>query len=647
LKNILVLIFLLPVLLVGVWIIIRNRKKATALMFLLALLTFGIFAGQKAQAATRGDDEDILVSRTDETRPNPGEKKRILEGVLSDMAYKWRDQSGDSYWSVAGAIDSSVAYSAKSSIAESINMNNPESLPIGIQFTVSDTTHTNGEAIYWFMTGDANDSPYGHFSSDLNSASWPARDSLVENHPDWRIYGNIDKPKIYNKELWAKVVAQVPEIEFVATGPVVEIGQSEYGRTYQVTAPGKISVKAIYQRTQAKVFYKQITIGDDGTKMVDGAMQKKINCVDERPEGCVIPSAVHSTELTEKIGECSKAKYVKGAYADDASISYGFVGGCYDATYNDYIGNYRADCTACNSDQASIGIAPVTFEWNYTAKDEPVPANSETVKIILTGLDTPFSGAGGSFDVMLPTNPPVTKSFPTTYVYDEVTGNSVSTNVGDYVAPPPGQPERTTEIGIVTVQAPSVNGISPTSINFENCDPAVINDPTFGRLSDGGEICRVVVNYETSVASTLKLCYSSCTNGTSVPNSLTMQVGEAKFLKACYGVSPTCGNAQDVTSSTAWTESNSPQNAVSLSGTDPKKMTATTVGAESISASYLGSSDGFTVAVSAPCTCDPSLADNYCEGTDYDNSCGNPVCPGSKPCPSGGNKGWREVAPSE
>ena len=48
--------------------------------------------------------------------------------------------------------------------------------------------------------------------------------------------------------------------------------------------------------------------------------------------------------------------------------------------------------------------------------------------------------------------------------------------------------------------------------------------------------------------------------------------------------------------------------------------------------------------VAVPCLCNTGCEVNTCTGTNCNDSCGNPVCPGTKDCSSSGPN-WREVAP--
>ncbi len=144
----------------------------------------------------------------------------------------------------------------------------------------------------------------------------------------------------------------------------------------------------------------------------------------------------------------------------------------------------------------------------------------------------------------------------------------------------------------------------------------------------------------------LKICMDNCDSGILIANgsNRAMTVGDSSSLKACFNTSASCDTASgDVTASpsVAWNDNNTPKDAVSLSGMNPKTLTANSEGSEGISVSYSSQTSSFTVTVSPLCLCNTNCEDSTCKGTDCNDSCGNPICPGTKDCEAK----WREIAP--
>lgn len=169
----------------------------------------------------------------------------------------------------------------------------------------------------------------------------------------------------------------------------------------------------------------------------------------------------------------------------------------------------------------------------------------------------------------------------------------------------------------------------------------------------GTDQATVTVTSSSSSSNTLKVCQNSCSSGiqrgnTSSTQSLSLAQGSSQNLVACWNTTTNCSNPTgNVTASATWGE-NAGSNVVSLSGSDPKTVSANAPGSEGISASYSGQTANITVNV----LCVPSVTcassgqgANYCETQTYsvDNGCGTTLtCNGTKNC-DGFN--WREVAP--
>ena len=125
-----------------------------------------------------------------------------------------------------------------------------------------------------------------------------------------------------------------------------------------------------------------------------------------------------------------------------------------------------------------------------------------------------------------------------------------------------------------------------------------------------------------------------------------MATGSTRNLVACWNIVTDCSvGSGDVTSSTAWSESGGAT--VSLSGTNPKVVTANSAGSESVTATYSGSSPSTTISVG----CVPSITCgtapeglNHCPADTYTvgDGCGNTLsCHGRRAC----DFNWKEVAP--
>ncbi len=132
-----------------------------------------------------------------------------------------------------------------------------------------------------------------------------------------------------------------------------------------------------------------------------------------------------------------------------------------------------------------------------------------------------------------------------------------------------------------------------------------------------------------------------------------MSTNSSRDLVACYNSSGNCTDASgDVTSATTWTETDAPNNAITLSVVSSKeRVTAGSVPnlEESFSASYSGQTATMTVNTSCVptvfCATDLEAAEQVCENEMYtlpDNGCGEIlVCEGTRVCADN----WTEVAP--
>ena len=178
--------------------------------------------------------------------------------------------------------------------------------------------------------------------------------------------------------------------------------------------------------------------------------------------------------------------------------------------------------------------------------------------------------------------------------------------------------------------------------------------------------CTAVAPSDAFCSKTLQICENSCSSGIYRANgsSFSMYDNEpARNLVACYSDKINCSDADptaDVTASSVWTENNSPYNAVTLSGTDPKSLSPNTLPAngtrsESINARYspaAGVSIDSSVQVNVTKFCAPGCTAGQgklvCIGKTYTASsstsgCGGvtSTCDGTRVC----DYNWKEVAP--
>jgi len=151
-----------------------------------------------------------------------------------------------------------------------------------------------------------------------------------------------------------------------------------------------------------------------------------------------------------------------------------------------------------------------------------------------------------------------------------------------------------------------------------------------------------------TIQSTLKICQDACDSLVEPPSSFNMvQGGSPKNLVACYNTAASCTDPSgNVTSTATWNE-NGGSNVVTLSGLDPKGVTANQSGSEGISATYSGLTQNKTVVVSCTdagaCGRDPRST-NLCLNTTFTvvDACGvTQNCNGAKSC----DFNWKEVAP--
>jgi hypothetical protein len=153
------------------------------------------------------------------------------------------------------------------------------------------------------------------------------------------------------------------------------------------------------------------------------------------------------------------------------------------------------------------------------------------------------------------------------------------------------------------------------------------------------------------LSNVLKVCQNSCNSGilrgnTSSTQNFTMASSATQNLVACFNPAASCTDASgNVSASATWAEGGG--SAITLSGSDPRTVTAGVSGTESLSASYSGQTANMSVTVACipTVTCsNASGRENYCQNQTFtvDNGCSAIItCNGTKSC----NYNWKEVAP--
>ncbi len=178
--------------------------------------------------------------------------------------------------------------------------------------------------------------------------------------------------------------------------------------------------------------------------------------------------------------------------------------------------------------------------------------------------------------------------------------------------------------------------------------------------------CDAVVPADALCSKSLQICENSCSSGIYRANGSSFSMFDnepSRNLVACYTDQVNCSDTDptvDVTASTTWIENNTPENAVTLSGTSPKVVSPNllpTPGTsnENVTARYspsLGLNIDSTVQVNVtkicPSGCTAAEAATVCLGTTYTAPSPSPSCPGVNSICNGArncNYNWIEVAP--
>ncbi len=191
-------------------------------------------------------------------------------------------------------------------------------------------------------------------------------------------------------------------------------------------------------------------------------------------------------------------------------------------------------------------------------------------------------------------------------------------------------------------------GAKVTTGGSDNISASVTSTYTITCTGPGGiGSDSVVITVAGGPVNSLKICENSCSSGLQRSgSSFAMATGSTRNLVACWNTASDCSDGSgNVSPSTAWGEGGG--SAISLSGSNPKVVTAGSSGSESVSATYSGNSASTTISV----TCVPSVTCgtapeglNHCPADTYTvgDGCGATLtCNGRRAC----DFNWKEVAP--
>jgi hypothetical protein len=179
-------------------------------------------------------------------------------------------------------------------------------------------------------------------------------------------------------------------------------------------------------------------------------------------------------------------------------------------------------------------------------------------------------------------------------------------------------------------------------------------------IIDCGGVCNAVIPPDSLCSNTLQVCENSCSSGIYYTNGSSFSMFDndpARNLVACYTAQANCSDTDplaNVTASTLWTASNTPSDAVTLSGANPKAVSPNLLlgpgtRSEDVTAIYspvLGINVNSTVQVSVTKFCASNCsasAASYCSNETFttNDGCGLPeTCTGTRLC----DFNWKEVA---
>jgi len=160
-----------------------------------------------------------------------------------------------------------------------------------------------------------------------------------------------------------------------------------------------------------------------------------------------------------------------------------------------------------------------------------------------------------------------------------------------------------------------------------------------------------------SLQNVLKVCLNSCSSNQQLTLTTPIVLNDTDLpanVVACYNTDSACGDASgNVTSAALWSEGG-PNDAVTLSGSDPKVVTPNSIPTpgsrtERITATYSGNNAPFDAIVTKFCAPNPCTdVAATCTGETYERYSPTPgcesvitVCTGTRSC----NYNWKEVAP--
>lgn len=291
-------------------------------------------------------------------------KQTIISNFLGTRAYIQCGVVGcmcEAGWTAIQDLDSKVTYDASSSANEGTP------LSVGQTFEVTDTTHNNPYAIYWYTQGYWYASPYGCWNSNLN---WS--DSYKGSACEYEIYDLVGdnstcKSSGYAcKRLTGTLLFKPPVLGVSTTGPVSCVPKDSYTWSCTVTGGGNIGVTMNYAQTTGKFHYRFYV--HKGSKLLGkemiGEFQKKLLC---NSGGCQITAN----------NVCSNITYVENG----GDLLYSPIN-CTEQPW---------ETTGC--EDPSMTLPQKSFTWNYTASGG---VNNETIVIRAQNGGTNINGYNNS-----------------------------------------------------------------------------------------------------------------------------------------------------------------------------------------------------------------------------------------------------------
>lgn len=506
--------------------------------------------------------------------------------------------------------------------------------------------------ISWFGTGHSSDSPNGHW---VSNAGRLARACEAQDY-----VGTVNVTRVM--DVYIPLSVNPPSTNVSLTGSTAGLS-NQGGNVYRVDSPGSIVARVNFDSTYAKYYYRYFDHG--------------------------IPPSIAS-------GCFGNNHPLKTGTVADMCFSFGFgpglclkgISGETDYTLSVPAQNIPFNLTVVSGNNPpnpptitgpNTGMVSSPYTFNFTATDP----DGDQVKYYVDWDNNGSIDQGNPYDNLVNSGQSVAMDHTWitagTYTFQALTQDSKGANSGwaQYtITVNAGPPAPTANLtingsdGPLNVVSGTALNLSWTSANATSCTAwgagwgaggAVAITGTSSTTANASDTyilsctngtTTVTDSVQVNLTNSLKVCENSCSSGrlrgdVNSTRSFTLAQGGSQNLVACWNASADCSNGSgNVTSSATWNE-NSGSNVVSLSGSDPKAVTANSSGTEGISASYSGQTNNINVTVTCLPTIDCSNApgrENHCANETYnvDNGCGvSIVCNGTKTC----NYNWKEVSP--